>query len=95
MPKSIETISPSRNFRFADGIPCTISLFTDVHSKHGYPRYPLNAGLPGFPAISSSACFSRSIVVMPGFTAARNAFKTSFTASPARCIFSSSAVLRS
>src|SRR2546430_5826711 len=70
-------MSPSHNLRLGDGIPWTISLFTEVHSMQGYPRYPLNAARPGLPAIFSSANFSRSIVVMPGLTALRSAVKRS------------------
>ena len=32
----METMSPFFNFVFADGMPCTIWSFTDVHSTYGY-----------------------------------------------------------
>ena len=34
-PKSTQTMSPSFRIRFGDGMPCTTSLLTEVHSTQG------------------------------------------------------------
>ena len=36
-PQSMEMMSPSASRRSGLGMPCTISLLTDVHSVAGYP----------------------------------------------------------
>ena len=66
-------MSPSFSTRFFDGMPCTISLFTDVQMLPGNPYSPLNAGIaPSWLRMNCSAISSSSPVEMPGRTAPRS-----------------------
>ena len=49
-------MSPSFSTRFFDGMPCTISWFTDAQMLPGNPYSPLNAGIaPSWLRMNSSA----------------------------------------
>ena len=49
-------MSPSFSIRFLEGMPCTISLFTDAQMLPGNPYSPLKAGTaPSWLRMKSSA----------------------------------------
>src|SRR2546428_352062 len=62
-------MSPSLRTFFDDGMPCTTSSLTEVHSTQGYPRYPLNAGRTPASRHIRSAMRSRSAALVPPPTA--------------------------
>src|SRR5436309_982789 len=94
-PSGMTAASPSWSSREADGIPCTISSFTDAQIVAGNglmdaPRYPLKEGLAPCSAMYSSAIRSKSSVVVPGPTTSSTRLIVPATIRPAVRILSSS-----
>src|SRR5439155_5238677 len=94
-PKSSDSRSPSSSRRAVEGIPCTISSFTEAQIVAGNgrdeaPRYPLKEGVAPCSAMYCSAARSRSRVVRPGATASSTRLIVPATIRPAVRILSSS-----
>src|SRR5438876_4911207 len=94
-PKSSDSRSPSSRRRAVEGIPCTISSFTEAQIVAGNgrdeaPRYPLKEGVAPCSAMYCSATRSRSRVVRPGATDSRTRLIVPATIRPAVRILSSS-----